>query len=253
MYSAIMVAALMTTSTTPQWGHRCGGWHCGHSCTSGYSGYSGYAGYAAYAGYAGYSCHGCGGCSAQVHVPSYGWAGGCYGYHGGCYGAGYSSFYVDPHYSGCTGCYGCYGGYAGYGMPVPVIVDPRVPPKDDPLPPINPGGKDPKGGEEVPLPKEKTKKASEDVGRATISIDIPEGGKLFVDGNAIKATAGKRTFQTPPLAIGERYFYDIRIEIAVNGTIRSDEKRVIIERGQSVAVDFTNIRRDAILTAERGR
>jgi uncharacterized protein (TIGR03000 family) len=269
MFSIVLATALVAAPATPNW-HRCGG--CGgytHGCYNGYSGYGGYGGYSGYAGYGGYAgCAGYG-CFGYGHGPQvlhYGGAGPGYGYHGGCYGAGYGAVHPDliQGYPGCTGCYGCYGGYAGYGIPVPIVVDPRpqVPPVD-PFPPINPDVKK-KDAEEIPSPKEIKKKdekkpeekkpepKKDELSRARVRIEIPQGGKLFVDGRHIDVAAGTRIFQTPALAIGERYFYDFKIEVMIDGVARSDERRVVIERGQDVAVEFANFGQPAT-TARRER
>jgi uncharacterized protein (TIGR03000 family) len=255
MYSVVLMTALVTTTGTPTW-HNRGQHHCSVpvcSCSC-YGGYAGYAGYSGYAGYAGYGCHGCHG----VVAPGYGAAGGCYGYHGGCYG-GFGNIYADPYFGGC---YGCYGGHSGYGVPLPGygVHQPavKVAPARDPFPPINPK-KDDKGVEEVPPLKEKPKKQSDgkpnldDSARAKVRVEIPEGGKLFVDGQHINVAAGVRTFQTPALAPGQAYYYDIRIEIEQNGAIRREERRVIINPGEDALVSFPALRPGGTSTAQVNR
>lgn len=241
MYSVVLMAAMVTTAAEPAWGRGC--------CPC--SGYSGYAGYSCYAGYGGYGCYGCygGGCTIQ----GYGAAGGCYGYHGGCYG-GWGVYSGDPNYlGGCTGCYGCYGGYACYGVPVPFPPTPPRMPAADPFPPINPPAAD-KGKPEVVVPpaeqkKETPKKPGDAQSRAKVRIEIPEGGKLFVDGQPINATPGTRLFQTPALAESETYFYDIRIEVQRQGANHTEQRRVIIRAGEDVAVNFPNLRPSGTQTA----
>jgi uncharacterized protein (TIGR03000 family) len=114
----------------------------------------------------------------------------------------------------------------------------------DPFPPINPKKGD-KGAEEVAPPKEKKKdKAKPEEGqqtRAKVRIEVPEGGKLFVDGQHIDVAAGTRIFQTPPLAPGQTYFYDIRIEVVQNGATRREEQRVVIQPGQDALVSFPSL------------
>jgi uncharacterized protein (TIGR03000 family) len=238
MYSVVLMTALVTSTAAPNW-HRCHGCYVGYAGYAGYAGYSGYAGYAGYGGYSGYGCHGCHG---------YGAAGGCYGYHGGCYGA-FGIVYADSHYGGCTGCYGCYGGYSCYGVPVPIVPAPAPKFDKDLFPPINPK-KDDKGAEEVAPPKEKKKEEEKkdkamskenQQPRAKIRIEVPEGGKLFVDGRQIDVAAGTRVFQTPPLALGQAYMYDIRIEVEQNGATRRDEQRVIIQPGTDALVSFPSL------------
>lgn len=258
MYSIVLATAIVASATTPAhcWRSCHGGWSC-HGCYGSHGCYSGYGAYSGYSGYSDYACHGCHGCWGGHHVPLYGCAGPMYGYHGGCYGAGYGPGYGPfvagspfGHY-GCTGCYGCYGGYAGYGIPVPI--DPRAGERlPDPFPPVNPEGKkDDKKREEIPAPKEPKKDDKKDgkneEEQATLRIEIPQGGKLFVDGRAVNGRPGIQAFRTPALAAGQRYFYDIRIEVEINGRVQTEERRVIVERGQTTTVEFANLReRDAI-------
>lgn len=241
MYSAVLLAALSTTAPAPSWHHS-----YGPVCTYGPP-------YLYNPG-----CYGCYG---------YGFAGGGYGYHGGCYGAyggGYDSNYY--YFGGCTGCYGCYGGHSCYGYPVPIATNgtPRasttIPPRDafppapEPAPKPAPGVD---GAEEVGSPKEKKKDSEAKPGeqkklsqqsteptRARVRIEIPQGATLYVDDHRIDTPAGMRTFQTPPLEPGERYYYDIRIE-------RGDlvyRQRVIVASGQEVAVRMS---KPATATAQR--
>jgi uncharacterized protein (TIGR03000 family) len=251
MYSVILMTTLAATTAAPNW-HRgqcsCPPVYNSCSCYGGYAGYSCYPGYSCYGGYAGYA-----------PVQGYGAAGGCYGYHGGCYGA-FGNTYADP-YGGCTGCYGCYGGHSCYGVPVPFqAVVPIAPgarvPARDPFPAINPkkDGKDP---EEIPKLKEKEKepkKPAESVkARVKVRIEVPVSGKLFVDGRHINVAPGVRVFQTPPLAAGETYFYDVRIEVEQHGVIRREEQRVIIQPGQDAIVSFPSLRPAGADTARARR
>jgi uncharacterized protein (TIGR03000 family) len=248
MYSVVLMTAMMTATTSPAWHRGCSSCSC--SC------YSGYAGYAGYAGYGCYGCSGCGGCTVQ----GYGFAGGCYGYHGGCYG-GWGIYTGDPYLGGCTGCYGCYGGYACYGIPVPISTQQPQRPSADPFPAINPNPpvSDKDKPEVVVPPAEKKKEAPKKPGegeeqvRAKVRIEIPEGGKLFVDGRLINVTPGTRIFQTPALAAGETYFYDIRIEVERQGAIQSEQRRVIIRSGEDVAVSFPNLRPSGTQTARENK
>ncbi len=235
MYSIVLVTAL-ATAATPNWCHR----NACHGCSNGcYGGYAGYAGYAGYSGYAGYGCYGCHGC--HTPIQGYGAAGGCYGYHGGCYGA-FGVVHADAYRGSC---YGCHGGHSGYGVPLPVqVVVPAKVPVTDPFPPINPK----KDGEEIPKPKEKAK--PEEQTRAKIHIEVPEGGKLFVDGKQVNVAAGARVFSTPNLAQGESFFYDVRIEIERNGITRGEEQRVVIQAGQDAFVNFPTLRPAGAFTAQ---
>ena len=242
MYSVVLMTALMSTAPAPAWG-------CRGNCSTVYAGPYNW-GYAVPT-----HCHSC----YASPIVGYGAAGGCYGYHGGCYG-GWGVFYGDP-YAGCTGCYGCYGGYSCYGVPVPGIAVPvQAPVVKDPYPAVNPKKEKAKDKEEEVAPPKEKKKGGLEEGknfskptRAIVRIEVPQGGKLFVDGRQINTQAGTRAFQTPALMPGETYFYDIRIEVDRQGAIAADERRVIIEPGQDVAVHFPNLRPAGTSTARVNR
>ena len=215
MYSIVLVTALATATATPSWCHRC------YGCYSG--------GYSYCHGCYGYSCGGCYGFSG------YGCAGACYGYHGGCYSA-FGNQPLVVYGNGCYGCNGCYGGCNGFVAPVPRTH------MVDPFPPINPEAiKDPKE-EKVPAPKLKDK--PDEQSRARLHIEVPAGGKLYVDGRLINVAPGKRVFQTPALAAGEAYYYDVRIEV----DSRTEERRVIIRRGDDTIVSFSKLGAPSLAT-----
>lgn len=237
MYQVILAAALATSSASPA---HCFRAHCYSSCGC-YSGCAGYSGYSGYAGYAPACWSGCHHGAYHNPVFGYGCAGACYGYHGGCYGGwGVFTHEVFPGgVYGCTGCYGCYGGYAGYGVPVP-LQPLNLKDQKDPYPPINPDAKK-KPGEEVPLPKEKKDpKQVNDEARGTVRMTIPENAKLFVDGKQINVTPGTHTFRTPALTIGQTYFYDFRLEIAREGAVIAEDRRIYVRPGQETAAVFSN-------------
>lgn len=239
MYSIVLMTALATTSAGPQFGQRNGYYtHPSRNVCS-------------------VACYG-----SYRPFHGYGAAGGCYGYHGGCYSA-FGVVVADPHHGGCTGCFGAYGGHSCYGIPVPVGSMPPVP-GTDPYPPINPPVKKKaeKEAEEVAPPKEKPKPGGKDEkkpeeesvhARAKVRIDVPSGGKLFVDGRHINVAPGIRVFQTPVLTPGEAFFYDIRVEVALNGLYRQEERRVIVRSGQDVAVSFQNLSPAGTATARAPR
>jgi uncharacterized protein (TIGR03000 family) len=265
------MTVITANSATPDW-FRCG-------CYGGYSSYSG--GGSTYYACGGYGCGGwgcggwgcggwgCGGwgCYGGWAYGGYGCAGAGYGYHGGCYG-GYGNWSGDPF--AFSGCYGCHGGYSGYGIPVPIpeTAPAKDPPFRSPYQPMIPDNIEDKGGkqpEEINAPPEKKivppkvekkdepkkdepkkDEAKKDdkkqaANRVKVRIDVPEGAKLFVDGNRIKVSAGPRIFQTPPLAPGQKYFYDFRLELDWNGQLLSEDRRVIIQSGADVAVTFPNL------------
>jgi uncharacterized protein (TIGR03000 family) len=254
MYSVVLAVAIAAAPATTSWQRGCG---CYSSCRGCYGGCHGCYGSNGYTGYGCTTSGGTGRHAASPDVVLYGGAGAAYGYHGGCYGAGYASnSYFDPAMSGCTGCYGAYGGHSGYGIPVPAVPEPKGGKPVEPFPPLESAPKkEPKGAEDIAPPKEVKPKSSTAPNlqnqRAIVRVEIPDGGKLYVDGKHIDVPAGTRVFQTPELAPGQRYFYDIKIEVEIAGIVRKDEQRVIVERGQDVAVDFPSLRSSRTQTARQ--
>jgi len=256
MYSVVLMAALATSSSAPDWGH--------HSCYGCYGCYGG--GYGG--GYGG--CYGGYGYGWGGH-RGYGYGSGCYGYgYGGCYGSGYGGGYGGGCYGGygygspyatwgcygfygspymgvsgtCTGCYGCYGGYSAYGSPVGgygmpyTTVAPTIPPVGGSGPVVNPGP-----GPGTPPAPEVTPAPKKDGGmvRARIRVVVPEDARLFVDGQLMKTSSPVRVFQTPELDPGQTYFYDLRVEITRNERTISDEQRIVIRPGQEAEVSFAGL------------
>jgi uncharacterized protein (TIGR03000 family) len=70
---------------------------------------------------------------------------------------------------------------------------------------------------------------------ARVTILLPEGAKLYVEGKPI-AASGKKTFETPKLEKGRVYSYTMRAERTADNT--SQTRRVSVEAGKAVTVDF---------------
>ena len=239
MYTVVLMAALTTTSSAPDFGHRCNGcsgchgWGGGgglfHRGGHGCHGCSGYG----CNGCSGYGCNGCSGC-----YGGYGCAG-CYGGYGGGWGAyaawgggHYGSFY-------CSGCYGCYGGYSCYGMPGPggaTYVSPGLtwPNRPYNAPPV----------EETPLPKKKGEQA-----RAKVRIEIPADAKLYVDGILMKTTSDVRLFQTPDLTSGMTYVYELRAELVRNNQTFTESQRLVVRPGEQFSASFAGLEEKAAAAA----
>jgi len=273
MYSVVLMAALATSSSAPDFGHR-------HGCSGGYSGCYG----GCYGGNYGYGC-GCGGYGSGYGgycYGSYGYGGyGCSGYGSHCFGqySGWNSYgcYGCSGYGGwscaggwggyagtspygywsCSGggpYYGCYGGYSGYGVPVtgqavtpysnvPSTVTPNT---------VTPSTVTPKA-EETPLPTPLKKKDGLEQSRVKVRIDVPADAKLYVDDMLVKSGAGVRVFQTPELDPTRTYFYDVRVELTRNGQTLSETQRLIIRPGQDAAVSFAGLEQRAAATTTAAR
>jgi uncharacterized protein (TIGR03000 family) len=218
MYSVVLMAALTTGTSAPDW-------HC-HSHSSGY----GY-GYACSGWYGAWAGNGCVGCSGWYPGYAYGGGyGGGYGYGGGgfgCYGGTWGGWGSGIDYTcfGCHGCYGCYGGFGCYGYS-----------------PYGPGGNIP---EQIPAPRVEEKKpggqGAVTPDRARVIVQLPADAKLYVDDQPVKAGAERQTFSTPQLQRGQTYFYDVRAEVVRDGKTLVENKRVLVRAGQEVSVTFPKL------------
>jgi uncharacterized protein (TIGR03000 family) len=244
-------------------GYSCSGWNCFGSCT-GYAGVPGGPGsmsatgiplsMAAAAGpgivpaynFPGYtsSCFGYG-------VLGYSTLGGnCYGFgslpgtpfqcHGGGFSGGAVLPVALPPYN--TAGYGWgYGPPYIYGNPYAVYGVVSRPPTMG-VPEI------PKTGDSKPMekpmePMEKKGNDSKNEGGmgATVKFRLPAEANLYVDGRLTLLSGSERSFTTPPLDPGQRFFYDVRAEVVIDGKPVVEEKRVIVEAGAKLTESFTTL------------
>ncbi|MCI0464855.1 MAG: TIGR03000 domain-containing protein [Gemmataceae bacterium] len=259
MYSMVLMAALVGGTEAPDFGHRgCRGWGChgGYSgCYNGcYNGYgcSGYGGcwcngYGGYGG--GYGCVGCFANGYQGCYSGYtatGWA--CYACQGGnfagwCYGGGgYGGGMIS-----CHGCYGAYGGCSCYGVSPYHPTMPMYPPG----PPA--GGKEP---EKIGPPGKKGdgkdgKDGDEVSNRARLVVELPTDAKLYIDDQQMKTNSARRVFNTPPLELGQTYYYVLRAEVVRDGQTRSETQRVLLRPGQEIRASFSTLDTAPTATAQR--
>jgi uncharacterized protein (TIGR03000 family) len=84
-----------------------------------------------------------------------------------------------------------------------------------------------------------TKLAAEGKDSAKITVKLPADARLFVDGTLCPLTSEMRSFTTPELVAGQRYYYTLKAEVVRGGETRAARKRVIVEAGKDVAVEFT--------------
>jgi uncharacterized protein (TIGR03000 family) len=74
--------------------------------------------------------------------------------------------------------------------------------------------------------------------RATVVVKLPARAKLYVDNVFCPLTSAKRTFRTPRLERGRRYYYTLRVETVRNGQPVRQTRKVYLEAGKRVVVDF---------------
>jgi uncharacterized protein (TIGR03000 family) len=76
---------------------------------------------------------------------------------------------------------------------------------------------------------------------ARITVKLPADARLFVDDVACPLTSAERTFETPRLEAGRRYFYNMRAEVVREGQTKALSKRVEVEAGKPVNVNFSDL------------
>jgi uncharacterized protein (TIGR03000 family) len=91
------------------------------------------------------------------------------------------------------------------------------------------------------MPKPEDKKDGTSGTGANIKFAVPAAARLFVDGRATTAAGTERSFVTPPLAAGQKYFYEVRAELVVDGLTVSEEQTVIVEAGAEVRASFPKL------------
>ncbi len=197
------------------------------------------------------SCHGCGGCTGY---SCNGWNcfGSCYGSCSGCYGQGYGFGTLQSTPWQCHG--GCYGGYYGGGSafgpgpgggwgygPRSIYSDPYAIYGTVTTPPmaITPSDSKPMDKPEAPAPTDKDKK--KDGMGASLKFRVPADAKLYVDGRLTTVGGTERVFTTPPLLSGQKFYYDVKAEIMVDGIPVIEEKRVVLEAGTDLTESFTKL------------
>ncbi|MGL4554402.1 MAG: TIGR03000 domain-containing protein [Gemmataceae bacterium] len=248
MFSVVLFAALMAGENTADFHFRsCYGG--AHSCYGGcYGSCYGWSSKAYYGGCYGSACHGgchggysgCSGCIGSCYGGCTGSGyGGCSGSGcgGGCWGAPYAGYG-----SACGG--GCFGGCGGfsspaYGVPSGGCVGmPAGGCIGTPMmgAPVMEGGI-PLGA--APAAAGSTELAGGD--RAKLIFKMPEGAKLFVEGQLIANAAEQKTFRSPVLDAGKTYTYSLRVEAEKDGEKLVGEKTVNVKAGRTEDVDLTAV------------
>ncbi len=183
------------------------------------------------------SCHGCSGCTGYS-CTGYSCFGSCHGCAGGSvsYGSswgppvGMLPYTLHGYNSGVTPVYGpgapvvlgsLTDPYSVYGK----VYNPNQPPVI--TIPVAPMVK-PMGSDSTPM-------------GANLKFTVPADAKLFVDGKLAPGSGTERAFYTPPLARGQKFFYDVKAELVVNGKTVTEEKKVIVEAGANLTETFPKL------------
>lgn len=150
------------------------------------------------------------GCGGGCGYGGCGWGGGCGGgcgmAAGGCGGCG-----GGMAYGGCGGgCGGC-GGVAMAGD----VIQPAAGPAYAMAQPAN-------------------------VGTIRLTVNVPEGAKLTIDGVATTSSAKQRVFESPAVPLGKTYQYTLKAEVSRNGQTRAVTQVVVVrpEQDNRVTLDL---------------
>ncbi len=259
MYSLVLLTALSTgADVTPSAAPAVAAPLVSSGCCGTYA--SGCCGYSTAYGSCHGSCHGglfsgshgCHGLFSHHHSSCHGCCGsGCCGGYA-CSGYGYSGGYGStwgppigmPPYT----LHGYnQGGMYGYGPPViwggvtntnpPTMTTPTT------IPPSTGSDTKPTDTKTAPSPSDKkTDDTKKPMGMgANLKFRLPTDTKLYVDGQLVSASGSERLFSTPPLAIGQKFFYDVKAELMVNGTPVVQEMRVFVESGANIEESFAKL------------
>ncbi len=74
-----------------------------------------------------------------------------------------------------------------------------------------------------------------------VTVNLPQGAKLFVEDQPRNLPVGVKEFQTPQLQKGVEYTYSFRAELVKDGKTVAKTQRVMFKAGEPVNVDFTDM------------
>jgi uncharacterized protein (TIGR03000 family) len=76
-------------------------------------------------------------------------------------------------------------------------------------------------------------------GTATIRVRLPADARLYFEGELTTSTGPDRVFQSPALALGRNYRYDVKAVWNDNGQEVVRQRSVLVRAGREVDVDLT--------------
>src|SRR5947209_2530016 len=80
--------------------------------------------------------------------------------------------------------------------------------------------------------------ARADDATANVTVTVPVGASLTIDGKRTEQMTAVRQFVTPPLAGGQKYTYTLQASYTWNGKAVTKEQKVEVWGGATVAVDM---------------
>lgn len=76
---------------------------------------------------------------------------------------------------------------------------------------------------------------------ARLIVRLPNDAQLFVHGIFCPLTSQTRSFDTPELPPGRRYYYNLTVQLVRGGRVVRESRQVFFEAGQEVRVDFSQL------------
>lgn len=76
---------------------------------------------------------------------------------------------------------------------------------------------------------------------ARITVKLPSDARLYVEGVFCPLTTATRSFDTPELDAGQRYYYTLKAEVMRDGQTKAARKRVMVEAGKEITVEFADL------------
>jgi uncharacterized protein (TIGR03000 family) len=86
-----------------------------------------------------------------------------------------------------------------------------------------------------------TKLATEGKDTARVTVKLPTDARLYVDDVLCPLTSSTRSFNTPELDAGRKYYYTLKAEVVRDGETRAATQRVLVEAGKQVTVEFKDL------------
>ena len=87
--------------------------------------------------------------------------------------------------------------------------------------------------------------------KAKVILKTPADASLYVDGQPLKTNSTTPGFTTPALDHGQQYFYNVRAEVVRGGKIQSESKRVTVQAGDEVTINFPSLESSQKTTADQ--
>jgi uncharacterized protein (TIGR03000 family) len=88
--------------------------------------------------------------------------------------------------------------------------------------------------------------------QARLIVRLPEGARLYVDGQLIRDAADQKELPTPRLEMGKEYCYEVRAEVVRDGQRLTQTRQVTLSAGETIRTDFSGLGRGSgVATRER--